>query len=452
MSVAIPGLAVVLLLALVLSLEMLVSAPLAVLLAGVTSFAGVAVFSWAVFSALEPLRRRLIEQNDQLRQNGERVRAVHDAGVAITSDLSLAAVLQGVVEASRSVVQARYGALAILDQEGRIAEFMTAGLSEEQRAEIGHIPEGRGLIGKVIATGKPYRSRDIAADPAADAFPPNHPAMRNFLGVPLSFKGKVTGNLYLTDKEGGEFTQEDEEAIQAFAVQAAIAIENARLYEQVQDVAVLEERERIGMDLHDGTIQAIYGVGLQLEGCIDRLEEEPAEVRKDLDRAIERLNGIIKDIRNYIFDLRPLRLQGADLASALRELALETKVNTLMTVDLSVEKEGDLDSLSEFQASQLFAIAHEALANVQKHAHAKNVSIVLAPDGDRLRLSVKDDGTGMAHNGSDHATGRGLVNMNDRAAALTGQLTIDSSRGKGTTVSVDIPFARAGIGTGASAG
>ena len=411
---------------------------------------GVILFSSQVFATLEPLRRRLLAQNQELRRSSARLRAVYEAGVRITSDLSLAAVLRDVVEASRRVADARYGALAVLDEGGHIADFITSGLSDEQRASTGSIPRGKGLIGHVLRTGEPYRTDDIAADPHSAGFPPGHPPMKSFLGVPLHYKGSVIGNLYLTDKEDGAFTGQDEQAIQAFATQAAIAIQNARLYEQVQDVAVLHERERIGMDLHDGTIQAIYGVGLKLEDCISRVQSEPDEVRDELDNAIERLNGIIRDIRSYIFDLRPLRLQGSDLVAALQELVLETRVNTLITVELAVANQGLGDDLTEEQASQLFAIAHEALANVRKHSQAKNVTVTLEAADGRLRLEVVDDGRGISTNGHEHPTGRGLGNMAERAEALQGSFSLKSEPGRGTTVTVEIPFnVRSGATTAA---
>lgn len=439
-AVAIPAVFVFLLLLTVLILDRELSRLSALVIGGGFAIAGVIIFSSQVFAALEPLRRRLLDQNEELRLTSARLRAVYEAGVNITSDLSLDVVLKEVVDASRQVVGATYGAVAVVNEEGKIVDFIASGVTDEQHQKIGGIPKGRGLIGHVIRTGRPYRTGDMAFDPNATAMPEGHPPMTSFLGMPLNYKGRVIGNLYLTDKEDGDFTREDEEAIQAFAVQAAIAIENARLYEQVKEVAVLQERERIGMDLHDGTIQAIYGVGLKIEDCINRLETEPAEVSKELDGAIERLNGIIRDIRNYIFDLRPLRLQGADLVTALRELVMDTKVNTLMTVELEVDDERIGEGLSEEQASQLFAIAHEALANVRKHSQAKNVCITLQKGSDALRLTVADDGRGMDLEGREHPTGRGLGNMAERAEVLQGRFELESSPGAGTAIVIEMPL------------
>jgi len=439
-TVAVPAVGVLLLLGLALAIDREVSTVGAVAIAGGITLVGTLIFSRLVFAIIEPLRKRLVDQNEELIRTTERLRAIYEASVKITSDLSLSAVLEDVVNASRKVVGARYGALAVIGENGEISEFITSGLSPEEALEAGRAPHGRGLIGHVIRTGKPYRVANITADPRAAGFPAGHPRMNSFLGMPLNYKGKTIGNLYLTDKEDGDFTDEDEEAIRAFAVQAAIAIENARLYEQVQEVAVLEERERIGMDLHDGTIQALYGVGLKLEDCISRVESEPAEVREDLDGAIERINDIIRDIRNYIFDLRPLKLQGTDLVHALREIIEETKVNSLIDVQFSVDDEQAADSLSEFQASQIFAIAHEAMANVRKHSQATSVNIGIETAGGRLRMVISDNGRGISPERKERATGRGLGNMAERAASLQGSFTIDSQPGKGTTLMFEIPI------------
>jgi signal transduction histidine kinase len=427
-TVALPAVSIFLLLAFTeLFLVKQLSSIAALVVSTGIAIAGVSLFSSQVFAALEPLRLRLLRQNQELRASGERLKGVHEAGLKITSDLSLNVVLHDVVDASRRVAGARYGALAVLDDEGQIVDFVASGITDEQRGRMGHIPRGKGLIGHVLNTGQPYRTGDIAADPNSVGFPAGHPAMRSFLGVPLLYKGRVVGNLYLTDKEDGAFSEEDERAIQAFATQAAIAIQNARLYEQVQDVAVLQERERIGMDLHDGTIQQLYGLGLKLEDCIGRLQSEPEEVRDDLDKAIERIN------------LRPLRLQGSDLLTALGELVMETRVNTLMTVDLEVNDEHIADSLTEEQASHLFAIAHEALVNVRKHAQARSVTVSLQREDGVLEMQIADDGRGLPA-AAAHATGFGMTNMAERAESLGGRFVLDSEPGQGTTVTVEVPL------------
>jgi len=401
---------------------------------------GIVIFSRGVFGVIERFQDRLRSQNEDLTLRTTQLRALNAAALQITSDLSIDAVLQSVVDSSRAVVGARYGALSVVDDEGKIVQFVTSGLTSEERRAIGNPPEGHGLLGYVKRTGLSYRSDSIAGDPHSAGFPPNHPPMTTFLGLPLIYKFRVVGDLYLTDKLSGVFTQQDEDAIAAFAVQAAIAIENARLYEKVQDIAVFEERERIAMDLHDGTIQSLYGLGLKLEECQERVEGEPQYVVSAIDRLIGDVNAIIRDIRNYIFDLRPLRLRGTDLVGALAELMRETRVNTLINTSVVVEEEAPCRSLTEEQVSQLYHIAHEAVSNAQKHARATSITAEVYEQDGAFRMRVSDNGQGFDPANNNRQTGRGMMNMAERVRAIGGHLWVESAPGQGTTLTVELPL------------
>ncbi|HET7567779.1 MAG TPA: GAF domain-containing protein [Gaiellaceae bacterium] len=162
----------------------------------------------------------------------ERTRALVEAGIALSSELSLEAVLQKLVETAASLTGARYAALGVLDPSGqRLERFLTTGMDEATHAAIGELPTGRGILGVLIRDPTPLRLHDLGDDPRSVGFPPGHPPMRSFLGVPLALRGVAYGRLYLTEKEGGDFTQEDEDTVLLLAAQAAVAIENARLYE-----------------------------------------------------------------------------------------------------------------------------------------------------------------------------------------------------------------------------
>jgi signal transduction histidine kinase len=162
-----------------------------------------------------------------------RLRALVEAGVALTAELSLDAVLQRLVEAAAELTGARYAALGVIDRSGAgLERFLTTGVDDETRAAIGDPPHGRGILGVLIHEAVPLRLHDLGEDPRSVGFPPNHPSMRTFLGVPVHLRGVAYGNLYLTEREGGQdFTDEDEELVSLLASQAAVAIENARLYE-----------------------------------------------------------------------------------------------------------------------------------------------------------------------------------------------------------------------------
>ena len=396
---------------------------------------GAAAFSTWVFRILAGAQRETQEQS-------RRLAAINEASLALSSDLDLASVLQRVVELSREVTGARYGALAMLNDDGKIAEFLTSGLSREERGRIGRLPEGEGLLGAVIRAGETLRVDRITEHPLSVGFPPHHPAMTSFIGLPIVYEGRILGDLYLTDKNGGEpFTRRDEETLRTFAAHAAVAIENAGLYRQVQDLVLLEERERIGMDLHDGVIQSLYATGLGLESCLDDLEHDPIAARSQLHRAIDAMNQTIADIRTYIFHLRPALLADSDLAGAVGGLLQELKVNTLMNVQL-IEEPNACHGLSEEQLTALFHVAREALTNVRKHAHATGVAARLEQQDGLFRMTITDDGVGF--DGAKPRGGQGLRNIRERLTALDGRLEIQSTNGKGMRLTAEVPLAKEG--------
>ena len=178
-----------------------------------------------------------------------RWRALVDAGIAVTSELSLDSVLQKIVEAAAQLTSAQYAALGVIDRSGRALErFLTTGIDDELHERIGDLPHGRGILGVLIRDAHTLRMHDLTADPRSVGFPPHHPLMQSFLGVPIVLRGVAYGNLYLTEKEGGgDFTSEDEELVSLLAAQAAVAIENARLYETAMRwLAQLESLTEVG--------------------------------------------------------------------------------------------------------------------------------------------------------------------------------------------------------------
>ena len=262
----------------------------------------------------------------------------------------------------------------------------------------------------------------------------------SFIAARFAAKGKLLGVLHVANRTPTQFSEHDARLLQAFANLAAIAVENARLYEQVQSLAVLEERQRIGMDLHDGVIQSIYAVGLNLEECSEEVFNQPGDVRARLEKAINNLNQVIKDIRSYIFDLRPHALDSANLTDALTALIRELRVNSLIEANLVVDGGRDLSSgLREEQVTSLFHIAQEALANVQKHARASVLEARLTTQNGVLRLAISDNGVGFAPGRGTDPRHRGLRNMAERAQSLGGRFSIQSAPGQGTTVDVEVP-------------
>src|SRR6266542_1177411 len=373
----------------------------------------------------------------------EDIRALVDAGIALTSELSLDGILQKLVDVARAQVGARYAAISVLSENGEISQFVTSGISDEDRAKIGHIPYGKGLLGVLLHAETSLRLADLAKDPRSAGFPSHHPPMKSLLGVPLVSRGRIIGNLYLSDKQEAEaFDERDEEIVRLLATQAAAAIETSRLREQLESLARLQERERIAMDLHDGVIQTVYAVALHLEDASERVSRSPHEIGAVLEPLIENLHQVIKDIRSYIFDLRAHVSEVEDLPGALRELAEALRVNTLMDVSLKID-DGAAEFLQQDQALALFHIAQEALNTVGKHSGATTASLALVNQRPRgVVLEVEDNGTGFDSGNGDGTERHGLRNIKDRARAMGARLTIASKPGSGTRIVVEVPASR----------
>lgn len=560
--------------------------------------------------------------NDSLipRRDGQgmwdaRLRALHRATLSLVNDLDLERVLERIVSAAKDLADARYAALGLPDGKGGLATFVTAGIEPKDAAKITHEPHGLGLLGEMLRSGQSIRIPEIARHPSSVGFPPGHPPMRSFLGVPISAYGRPLGQIYLTDKMSGEaFTEEDQQLIEMLAAHAAaaienarllhrvlgnekeltqrnqelelinslatavsstlslqsileailgrvmelfgaqagvvflreettsdyelalhqgvaeaafkefgsfrvgdgwlgrvaesakpawatrmegdddphrkkiveagliasvcvplmaqgrvvgvlelafeqlravsvselglleavgagvgIAVENARLNRQTRRMAVLEERERIAMDLHDGIIQSIYAVGLVLEST--RILENGSfeDMHNGLARSIEGLNAIIRDIRAYILDLQPSRISTDDLDSALGRLAREFKANTLIEPEVVIDPSA-LGKLQPRRSSGLFLIAQEALANVAKHAKASRAWLSLRLSDGEVSMQVIDNGQGFDPSRSQPALGHGLSNMEQRARQIGGGIEILSEPGQGTTLTVRLPI------------
>ncbi|HYM82743.1 MAG TPA: GAF domain-containing sensor histidine kinase [Candidatus Dormibacteraeota bacterium] len=377
----------------------------------------------------------------------ERLEALDAATRAIASVLTLDRVLQLIVDRVRELAGARYAALGMMDERGQIERFLTSGIGEAERAAIGPPPRGLGLLGLLFREGRSIRIADIAADERSSGFPPGHPPMHSFLGVPILVKGRSVGNLYLTDKQGAtEFSQADQDLVETFATHAGIAIDNARLHERIQRLVVVDERERIGRDLHDGIIQSLYAVGLSLEDVPELMAESPDEAAERVDRAIESINITIRDIRNFIFGLRPELLEQADLVASLTALADEFRLNTMIDIDVQVDPAAPVEVDPE-ERGHLLQIAREALSNIARHARATRAEILVGrgPAGD-LVVEFADNGQGFDPDSVRTSNHQGLANMRGRARALGGTLSIESGAGAGTRIIVGMPLRDAASG------
>jgi len=372
----------------------------------------------------------------------DRLIALHNASLELVKDVSLDRLLERIAAVACEQADARYAALGVLDENGKLVKFISVGMEEDAIKRMAHPPVGKGLIGELMNTETPLRVPVIQEHPRSVGFPAHHPKMVSFLGVPIRTSHHQLGQIYLTEKIGApEFTADDEKIIQMLAAYAAAAIQNARLHENTHRLAVLEERERIGMDLHDGIIQAIYGVGLSLEGALHYIDGSPAEAKERIQHSIDGLNQAIRDLRAYILDLRPRQMGNDGLMSGLRRLATEFRTNSLAEVVLT-GPDAELIDLSPSQALALFHICQETLANAAKHAKASKVEISLWSTEDRLLMEIHDNGRGFDMESMNLSIGHGLANMQTRAQAAGGDVDISSMPGEGTTVLAWVPRAK----------
>ena len=544
----------------------------------------------------------------------ERLIALHQASLELVKDVSLETLLERIATVACEQAEARYAALGVLDDEGKLEKFISVGMSEAEMKRIPHPPVGKGLIGELMNAREPLRVPVIEKHPRSSGFPSYHPQMTSFLGVPIRTGERQLGQIYLTDKIGAtEFNEDDEKIIQMLAAYAAAAIQNARLYKHLKErdvaltrrsedltlmndfastltasleldeilnktlalvmnymkveageiflleddqktlrlvlhrgqaaeafwtrnrfkmnegfiglvaknrepiishnlaneahflrdsvvkagfrqiaciplestenmvgvlsvatrskspiderdirlltavanwaalaienarlhqnarrLAILEERERIGMDLHDGIIQSIFGVGLSLENISHLVKENPQKAQEGIKHSIDDLNQTIRDLRSYILDLRPRQLNGEGLMDGLRRLLTEYRAHTLSEAVLTGPKE-PLDDMPQNHVLAMFHICQEALANAAKHAAAKHLEVSVWVTSDRVLMEIQDNGRGFEMEKMNSSIGHGLANMQTRARNVGGEVDISSSRNEGTTVLAWVP-------------
>ncbi|HET7421860.1 MAG TPA: GAF domain-containing sensor histidine kinase [Candidatus Dormibacteraeota bacterium] len=538
-----------------------------------------------------------------MAEDRDRKDVLLEAGLTLASELSLPIVLQRIVDLAAQVTDARYGALGVIGEGDVLTEFVTTGIDARRRRAIGNPPTGRGVLGLLIHDPRPVRIKNIGDHPQSVGFPPNHPAMRSFLGAPVQALGRVFGNIYLAEKRSAdEFSRDDEEALVVLATQAGVAIANATLYQELRSrerwldalrdittqvlagnresvllasiadharelaeadsatvmvrsatagelvvaaasgsrsddllgqrvpengsisgavmrngeslvfddltsesgayqpvvrlgrhgpaffvplrvpggatgtlmvanlkggqrfqqttrelvnsladaasvaveydraqselrrLGLMDERERIAKELHDGIIQSLFAVGMGLQGTA-LMASEPETARR-IENAVEELDRVIRDLRNYIFGLRPGILADRQLDQALRDLGKDMESRTPGSVE--VEVDAATAAMLSSRSAELVQVTREALSNVARHAQANRTTVRLERQGRQAVLTVSDDGVGFEPNGP--AAGNGMRNMRERAAGLGGKLEVTSSSGNGTTLKLAFPI------------
>jgi two-component system sensor histidine kinase DevS len=397
------------------------------------AYAAVAITNANLYKDLVNRDKALVERNEDLA-------LLNDVAAALTSSLDVDEILDLTLTRVLSYLGVEAGEIFLSEDSEK--EFhieihrgdMTEAFWTRDRFRI-----GEGSIGKVAQTGKPLINLD----------PKNKEMLylrRSVVDsgikciniIPMLARGHVVGVMSVATRQVRSMADREINLLIAIGSWAAITIENARLHRQARRLAILEERERIGMDLHDGIIQSIYGVGLALDYARIALDEDSRQARQKIEQSIEALNSTIRDIRAYILDLRPRQFHGLDLMEGLKRLAEEFQANSGTEVTLA-EPENNLTDFPAANATAIFHICQEALANVAKHSQARRVDVRLWTTRDRVLLEIADNGMGFDLRKMSVTLGHGLSNMHIRARKVGGDVEITSSPGEGTNVLAWVP-------------
>jgi signal transduction histidine kinase len=367
------------------------------------------------------------------------LKAVSDAVLAVASQRSVEEVLQQLVECARELAGARYAALGIPDGAGGFSQFLTTGMSDELIASMGPLPRTHGMLGAMLEETTPFRTEDLHADPRFRGWwPKGHPDMRSFLGVPITSPDGVIGSFYLTHKEGADnFSDEDQELIELLASHAAIAITNAHLYERSRELSILEERNRLALELHDAVSQKLFSLVLTAESAETLLERDGAGAKAQVERLKTLSREALEELRSLIMELRPPALDRDGLCGALRKHV--EVLGRLHAVEIELRIDDAVSAGDDERDREVLRIAQEALHNALRHAGAGHVEISLSSDDGRLALEVRDDGVGFQPDDPELRSRRlGLTSMEERAGRLGGRLMIHSAPGEGTDVKLDV--------------
>lgn len=344
-------------------------------------------------------------------------------------------VLQRIAEVCKDLTNTRYAALGVPNSTGGLQYFKTAGMTPEEIAMIDHLPHGHGLIRAPMRERQVIRLSCIQDDPRSVGFPENHPQMTTLLGVPIQMGQQLFGVLYLCDKANGELFDDDDEAlVETIAVCAALAIAGAEMNQTRNRLSLLEERERIGMELHDGIIQSLYGIGMQIE----LLRINGADKETDtLTPVVDALNDVIEDIRTYILELKSRGDNQLTIKNCFEQMLLRLHLPPSLTVQINAPETRPPFSPAVFESICL--IVNEALSNAVRHAGAEKVYLTAQHDRVWFTVIVEDDGQGFSVDQVWDSGGLGLQHMQRRARLYGGTVAVESAAGKGTTLTIRIP-------------
>ncbi|MBG0787438.1 MAG: GAF domain-containing sensor histidine kinase [Anaerolineaceae bacterium] len=400
------------------------------------AYAAVAIYNARSYSELRERDRTLTRRNQDLA-------LLNNLASALASITELDELLEIALERVMNYFKLEVGEIYLSDENmSTLHKVLHQGGAIKALWEKDRFNLNESLVGKTAWDGRTALvTLPFTEDPfllGAEAY---EAGIRQIACFPLTSRSEVLGVLCIASNQDEPLEPMDQQLLSSIASWVGTTFENVRLNIQGRRLAVLEERERIGMDLHDGVIQSIYAVGLTLEHANLLLGEEPDQTRKRIDQSIEDLNSTIRDLRAFIMDLRPRQLYEEDLMDGLQRLVNEFRANSLVEAKLSGPTDG-LDDLPDPHAIALFHICQEGLANIAKHAQAKKVEVTVWTTSDRVLMEIHDDGKGFDTQKVQLTLGHGISNMHTRARNVGGDLELTSEPNEGTTVLVWMPHVR----------
>ena len=378
-----------------------------------------------------------VERNGNSRDEVRRLAALNRAALAIAGDLDLDRVLMTILRTARGLVAARWGALGVPDGHGGFERFLHVGIPERQQRMIGHLPRLHGVLGALIADGRPIRTSDIRQHPDFGWYPAHHPVMRDFLGVPIRRGERTLGEIYLSGARSGRFSADDQRVIEMLAAHAGVAITTADLYAQAQTLAVIEERTRVARELHDAVSQRLFSMVYEAHAGALRAADDPGAATATLSRLETSAREALAEMRALVLALRPKSLERDGLAATLADHVEALRRAHHADIELRIEGR---PALSLDEETAVLRIAQEALHNALRHAPAAPVSVQLRSSAGGTRLSVRDSGPGYDPDTLlPSARTMGLATMRERAAAVNAALDVEAAPGRGTEVRVFLP-------------
>ena len=348
---------------------------------------------------------------------------------------TLRQVFQQIAYVAQQLVSSRYAALGIPGEHGTLMYFEVAGLEPEAIKRIAHPPIGRGLLGVIMHDREILRLEHMNEHPRSVGFPDQHPYMDRLLGVPVQVGEQLFGMLYLTDRlDDQPFTEQDQWLVESLAGYAALAIAGSQLSEQRSRLMLLEERERVGMELHDGIIQSLYAIGMQLQ----LLKLGQPALDDDISRATRSLDIVIEDIRRYILNLKVATYEQQTMRACLLDVLARLHIPDSLTVEVDAP-----DRQPPFAPPVVEAvcqIAYEAVSNIVRHADATEASITVTESAEQFQMVIADNGRGLDGGTAPDSGGLGLRNIMQRARIHGGKVLIDNVPGGGTRVTPTLPI------------